>query len=222
MSTQTTTKREIYIEPHKAENVENRNEFIGFMLFFYLIPVALMFFNVLPFGSHNIIIPLMGVLILAYVIEKGISFNDLGFNPRRRFKGFFATASATAVIFTFLILGSRLGMIPAAVKTEEISVLFAVYYVLFSAPIQEFIFRSVMHYEFELIGGKHGKEKLRIFLSALVFAIAHSFFHSWLVLVGTFALGLIWANLYSKYRNFWAIALSHGVLGIAAMLSGVL
>lgn len=222
MKTQTDLKREIYIEQGKAENIESRNEFIGFMLFFYLIPVALMYFDVLPFGSHNIVIPLMGLLILAYILEKGVSFAELGFNRHKRFKGVLATISTTAAIFTFMVLGYRLGLIPESVRAEKESMLFMAYYILISAPIQEFIFRSVMHYEFELIGGKHGRERLRILLSAVVFALAHSFFHSWTVLLGTFVLGLIWSSLYSKYRNFWPIALSHGFLGISAMLVGVL
>lgn len=217
-----TKKRDIYLNSKVSENLEDRNEFIGFMFFFYLIPVALMYFEIFPFGSHNVIIPLMGLLILAYTIEKGMSFSDLGLLRSHKLRGLGTTISVTAVLFTLLVIGSRLGLIPESLKGEKTTVWFMLYYVLISAPIQEFIFRAVMHHEFELIAGKHGRQRLRIVLSALVFALAHSFFHSWSILLGTFVLGLIWSSLYLKYKNLWPIALSHGLLGISAMLLGIL
>lgn len=205
-----------------APHIVNRNyeldEFFGFMAFFYLVPVLLLTFRILPLGSHNAIIVLMGLLMTSYVFEKGINLESLGVRKDNLLDSLCLTLPVTAAVGILLLFLKSQGLITTI---GDEGVLFYAFYILISAPVQEFIFRGLIFYELGLFLGRKKYFFLRVLLSAVIFGFAHAFYHNWLVLLVTTAIGLVWGYIYYKKPNFYALALSHALLGAIAVYIGL-
>jgi membrane protease YdiL (CAAX protease family) len=193
------------------------NEFTGFLVFFYLIPILLLSFGYLPFWSRHLILTLMGIILTAYAIDHGIKTNQLGIVKSHPRSTFILNGALVVVVCALsYVLVSTGSLKPIG---YDGSLLFFLFYVLISAPIQEFIFRSLMFYELGVFLGGH--LWMKIIFSAMIYALAHAMYHSWVVLAGTFILGLFWGYIYAKTKNFWGIALSHAVIGAVTIMLGL-
>lgn len=194
-----------------------KREFIAFTSFFYLLPITLLYLKILPFGSHYYILTLMGIILIAYAMDKPIPMAELGIRKDNFRPAFIYHGVATLIIFLFLFAGWKVGLIQKLPQTETAA--FYTFYILISAPLQEFIFRSLMLYELGVFF--RGHKFLKIIISAAIFSFAHSFYRSWSVLLITFAMGLIWGYLYLKKPNLFAVSLSHAVLGAFTVFLGL-
>lgn len=198
---------------------EDLHEFIGFMAFFYLLPIVLLYFRVFPYGSHDLIIVVMGLVMLSYVLEKRISFKDIGIRKDNLHSAVLLNLAVSFVAASALIALKYFGIINT-VGGDPLMAYF--FYILVSAPTQEFIFRGLMFYELGLFLGKKRYCVLRILLSAVIFSFAHVFFQSWVVLFATLLAGLVWGYLYYKKPNVYALALSHAIVGAVAIFIGII
>lgn len=193
------------------------NEFTGFLVFFYLIPILLLSFGVLPFWSRHVILTLMGVILSAYAIDHGIKTKQLGITRSDLKSSLLLNGVLVLVSCAISYLLVRTGAINPI--RYDGTLLFFVFYVFISAPIQEFVFRSLMFYEMGVF--IRGKVWLKIIFSAMIYSLAHTMYHSWIVLAGTFVLGLFWGYIYAKSKNFWGIALSHAAIGAVTIMLGI-
>lgn len=193
------------------------NEFTGFLVFFYLIPILLLSFGILPFWTRNVILTLMGIILAAYAVDHGIRTDQLGMTK----SSMRSTLILNGALVVFVSAIAYLMVATGAVTPNnyEGTLLFFVYYVFISAPVQEFIFRSLMFYELGVF--IEGKLWLKILFSALIYSMAHVMYHSWVVLIGTFILGIFWGYIYSKTKNFWGIAFSHAAIGAFTIMLGL-
>lgn len=79
---------------------------------------------------------------------------------------------------------------------------------------QEFILQSFFYVNIETIAGNRLRSAL---IAALLFAAAH--IPNPLLLVATFLIGLCFTQLFRRYRNIYAFAIAHGLLGLALAIS---
>lgn len=85
-----------------------------------------------------------------------------------------------------------------------------VIYSLISVPLQEFIFRGFYISRLELVS------RNRIFLvlySAFIFMMIHMPLKSILFDVGSFGLGIWWADSFLKFRNLFSLMVVHAIVG---------
>jgi len=193
------------------------NEFTGFLVFFYLIPILLLSFGILPFWSRHVILTLMGVVLAAYVVDHGIKTNQLGMTKSNMRSALILNGALIIVVCAISYLLVATGAVSPI--NYEGTLLFFIFYVFISAPIQEFIFRSLMFYELGVF--IEGRMWLKIIFSAMIYSLAHAMYHSWVVLAGTFILGIFWGYIYAKTKNFWGIAFSHAVIGAVTIMLGL-
>lgn len=91
-------------------------------------------------------------------------------------------------------------------------------YVLIVVPLQDFIFFGFYIARLEFVS------RNPVFLtlySSVIFMLIHSPYRTVhpLLLIGTFALGLWLSNNFLKYRNLYALMLSHALLGCSIIAS---
>ena len=77
---------------------------------------------------------------------------------------------------------------------------------------QEIIWRSFADLLLRRIYGDN--DRLIILTSAIIFAIAHLYFKSLLIIFGSFLLGLFWAKQYADSKSISGVTVSHFCLGI--------
>lgn len=81
--------------------------------------------------------------------------------------------------------------------------------------LQEIIWRGLVHLLLEKIFPQ--QRKIIIISSALLFVLAHLYFKSLLILIGSFILGVFWADNYDKNRSIMGTTISHYSLGSIAI-----
>ena len=159
----------------------------GFLYFFYFIIAEKIDHKTLGLTFKNLIPALRSVLLPTFFVL-AIMFMaiPIGWDSK------------------FFFIKEMVGEIKA--KPVEFNYLYAIF---ISAPIQEILFRSFYISRLEAIS----KNKFFLIVwSAAVFALIHTPFENKLFAVFTFALGLIYADNFLKYRNLLAIVISHALL----------
>lgn len=156
--------------------------------------------------------------MLAYDWWQGFGLKELGFRTDT-LKGSLllnTLVSLLLIIFMFLSFKARLIRVPIIPGWD----LFFAYYLFISSPSQEFLFRSNL---FALMRRNNiGGPVLQIIVSAVTFSFLHIFYKDPLTLVATFTIGLLWSAIYYKYPNFLGVALSHAIVGAAAIKTGLI
>lgn len=189
-------------------------EIVAFLVLFYFLPILLLAYRVIPQEANHVILVLMSLITVAYASSKPISARQLGF--RRDNLGSSLTwtilASSLFLVALYFIYKTR-AIEPKYAETA----LFYVFYIFISAPLQEFVFRSLMFHELNLY---FKKDWFKVVLSAVIFSFAHYTYRDPSVLFLTLVAGLVWGFIYLKRPNFWALAISHAVVGAATVFLG--
>lgn len=200
----------------KYNKIDEFRELAAFSVLFYLIPIVLLSLGYIPFEARHVILLIMGLVLVAYSIAKGVKPRKLGFrkdNLRSSlFWNFIISIGAVSLMY-FLY---RLNILTAV--NYEGSIAFLIFYIFISVPIQEYIFRSLMIYE---IGIFTKNRYALVGISTVMYSLSHAMYHSWQVIGVTLIMGIIWGFMYLKRPNFWGIALSHAIIGAAAVFIGI-
>lgn len=93
-----------------------------------------------------------------------------------------------------------------------------VFYPLFSAWPQEIIFRTFLFHRYKKV---FKSKKLRVFISAGVFALAHLVFANWIAVAGSFIAGLVFAFTYMNSRSTLLVAIEHSLWGLWLFTAGL-
>lgn len=195
----------------------------------FLVPPTLLRLGVISFDGRYYVLGAMIIFVTAYYALR------LYILPKRRFKwksflkilralglrkNNLASALKANVVFSAIAVIAMLclyekGFSPKRSLPDNLS-LFLIFYVG-SALVQKFWFTSVFYAEF-----KHRKisDFWFVVISSLNFAYLHIFFKDTSTMIVTLVGGIVWGIIYTKYPNFWAIALSHLITGTAALLFG--
>lgn len=166
------------------------------------------------------------VYVFYIICAQKIGFKDLGLT----FKNFFP-ALRSILLPTFFILAAMFLAIPIGwdskiffiremvdeIVSKPLSRSY-IYAVLISAPIQEIIFRGFYISRLEFIS----KNKFFIVAwSSVVFALVHTPFENKLFALFTLILGVIYADNFLKYRNIFAIIISHALLLCGVIIQAI-
>jgi len=112
--------------------------------------------------------------------------------------GAWTAAAAGAIVFWTVVAGR-------AIWRPELAVLLPLYPLY--GVVQQLVFQGLLHRRLLLLTNRRF---VAAGLTTLAFALVHVFD---LRLVGlTFVAGAVWAWLYQRHPNVWALGLSHGIL----------
>ncbi len=195
----------------------------------FVVPPILLRLRILPFSWRYYVLGAMIILVTVYyafrlyILPKRkfklkrfmLILRTLGLRTDNLIPAFKANFifSATAVAAMFCLYG--VGLSPKRALPDNL-LLFVIFYIG-SALVQEFWFRCVFYAEFKY---RKISDFWFVVISSLNFAYLHIFFKDTPTMIVTLIGGVAWGIIYAKYPNFWTIALSHLILGVAALLFG--
>lgn len=184
------------------------------ILFSYIvIPICIILFDCL-YNFKFIILIIVGLLIFfLFKVFKipnyylGITKDNLIMSVKRNI--------LLIVTLVIIILIAKLFSFNRYNPNE--SMIFYLFYVFISCPIQEFLYRGVFGYFEKIMNSKW----LWIIISSVCYAFVHIIYKDYLTCIFTFILGIIWYQLYRKDYNLCGVVLSHIILGILTISLGI-
>ncbi|MBL4652637.1 MAG: CPBP family intramembrane metalloprotease [Flavobacteriales bacterium] len=157
---------------------------------------------------------LLGIVYILYISKK------VGLLSKRIFsKVFSAEAKKSSLISLVLVLvatssytyfadASLLFKVPITKPVLWLGI--CLFYTLFSAFPQEFIYRVFFYNRYRLLFGTHF---VFVLYNSLLFSLAHLMFGNSMVLIITFIGGLLFNYSYSKNQSYLLVSLEHSVYG---------
>jgi uncharacterized protein len=176
----------------------------------YLLPVVLVTTGIVPFRLRFYALAFMTVAAMVLSTTRRYSMERLGLTRPSWIKLVsFAVLPPLGVLALMYPLGllGRLTQVPATG--------FFLFFMAVSAPAQEFLFRSFLFVALAS-NGVTGRTAM-VLTSASLFAGMHIIYRDTATVALTFLVGLIWALLFSRTRNFFMVAASHACLGVIAI-----
>lgn len=185
------------------------------LIIFILIPVII-YFSPLLFKYKFFLLTIIGLVIYFVLRIVGVSNETLGISKKNTLKSLKRNIPII-VIFIIMIFIVKLMGIDRFIPNE--SFLFYIFYIFVSCPIQEFLYRGLFGYfNQELIKN----ELIVLFLSSFCYSFVHIIYKDVFTCILTFAMGMIWYQLYKKDKNLIGVSLSHIVLGILTISLGII
>jgi hypothetical protein len=211
-------------EDYKDINKKRSRIIPGFLIFsifiisFYYAPILLLWFEIIPFEFRFHILLAVTLLSAVYVFFRCHSLRDLGIR--------FDNVKAALFLNSILIL-SVVVIFAALYHPKDIIDFivpewswFNAFYILISAPSQEFLFRSVLFAELKKIDV--GSEFAKIGFTSVTYCFLHIIYNDLTTLIVTLLMGIIWGAIYKVTNNFWGVAFSHAILGAISISIGLI
>ncbi len=177
----------------------------------FVVPPLLVVWGPLP---KEAIMPILwSVSLYAYLLLRSsrVKVLALDFNAQALYdvlKRFFVLGSAMT-LFVLLYEPKIFLAFPLADPWQWLAVI--LFYPLFSAFVQEVLFRNFFFHRYEKLFKGH--PFWLIFTNALVFAYIHIVFENWLAVIFTFFGGFLFAHTYLKSRSTLLTAIEHSLYG---------
>lgn len=186
--------------------------FITLILIYILVPLIILF-NENLYDKKFYFLTILGLLIFLLFKLFKVNNTDLGIN--RNVVPALKRNVPLISIFIILIIALKIIGFKKYQPTEGI--LFYLFYIFISCPIQEFLYRGVFGYFDKMSKYNY----IWIFLSSLCYSFVHIIYKDPLTCILTFLIGIIWYLLYRKDYNLSGVCLSHIVLGILTISLGI-
>lgn len=205
-------------EGSRVDSSPRARHFLPTLLIFYYLPPLLLWAGVLPFAWRFQILAIVTAAMIVYDYRLGFSLKELGFRRDTLKASLIFNIAASVLLVIAMIASFDNGLIRT--PTVPSWKLFFAYYLLISAPSQEFLFRSNLFALMKRVGV--GGMVPQIAISAVTYSFLHIIYNDPITLAATFVVGLMWGWVYHTYPNFWGVALSHSVLGLLSIKLGVI
>jgi len=182
----------------------------------YIIPVFLILSDTIPFRYRFITLGIVGLLTILSAFLKKTTWNEVGFRRNNLIPAIKNIIPITAICTVLSILYYH--FYGARIDNSGIPVYFYVFYMLVSAPLQEFLYRSYIFY----ILSEVNLSRYFLMVSPVLYALAHVIYNDIPTVILSLIIGIYWAYHYTRFKNLYSVAFSHIVLGIVAIATGIL
>lgn len=202
--------------PKNKQLVQERQKVILIVFLIYILPVLLVFLEVIPFSWRFYVLIFAAIVVVAIAYLYQFSPVELGFTNHNLKKSLTAITLPTLILTGFMFIyylthGSRL-------DNSAYQWLFYLFFVGVSSPIQEFLYRGFL---FAIFKREKFATWVQIVFSTLLYSFIHLIYKDIPTLVFTLIIGIIWGWNYAKFRNLYSIIISHSLLGAIAILLGL-
>lgn len=202
--------------PKNKQLVQERQKVILIVFLIYILPVLLVFLEVIPFSWRFYVLIFAAIVVVAIAYLYQFSPVELGFTNHNLKKSLTAISLPTLIFTGFMFIyylthGSRL-------DNSAYQWLFYLFFVGVSSPIQEFLYRGFL---FAIFKREKFATWVQIVFSTLLYSFIHLIYKDIPTLVFTLIIGIIWGWNYAKFRNLYSIIISHSLLGAIAILVGL-
>lgn len=120
----------------------------------------------------------------------------------------FAAGAIAVAAFVALAMPDRLFALAAERPNKWLKIM--TLYPFTSVLAQEFVYRVFFFHRY---GPLFASRWTLILVSGLIFALGHILFRNWIAVIGTFAVGMLFAWRYQRTRSFWAVWIEHVLWG---------
>jgi len=172
--------------------------------------------GLIPFAYRFYLLGFVFGLILIYTYIRCYTWTELGFAPHRTVQSVVAHILLSAGFVVCAIAASVIFRLTVYIPDWS---WFYVFYILFSAPAQTFLYRSILFAEMKR--AMINRPQVQIVLATSLFAFLHIIYHDITTLFLTGLVGFAWSWMYAVYQDFWGIALSHAVVGAITIVLGI-
>lgn len=183
------------------------------LIFYTFIPILILFNNYL-FEIKFYILTFIGLIIFIIMKFFKVKNKDLGIN-KDNILASIKRNLLLMILFVIIIILLKILHIDKYVPNE--TVLFYLFYVFISCPIQEFLYRGVFGY-FEI---NTTNNYLWVIISSLYYSFVHIIYKDIVTCIFTFIIGIVWYLLYRKDYNLCGVILSHIILGMLTISLGI-
>ena len=193
--------------------MKNKLLFLSILIIYIITPILILFNDYL-YNIKFYILTIIGLIIFLLMKLFKVSNKELGITKENLFKSIKRNI-ILIVLCIIIILIFKLFNINKYSPNETL--LFYIFYIFISCPIQEFLYRGVFLY-FDM-NSKYNY--LWIVLSSLLYSFVHIIYKDILTCILTFIIGIIWYIFYKKDKNLCGVTLSHMVLGVLTIILGI-
>lgn len=187
---------------------------LSILAIYILVPILILFNNYL-YGIKFYLLTIIGLIIFLLMKLFKVPNKDLGITKENLFKSIKRNLHLI-VLCVIIIMLFKLFHFDKYNPDEKL--LFYLFYIFISCPIQEFLYRGVFGY-FDM-NSKYNY--LWILLSSVCYSFVHIIYKDVLTCILTFILGIILYMLYRKDKNLCGVTLSHMILGVLAIVLGII
>ena len=187
------------------------------VIFFFILPITLLYFKIIPVSSRMYILLIFTVLIYGVIKKQHWTNEDLGLttkNIKKFLPVYFVTTSLAFI--TIVAVAIFFGFHPIPRWWTQPHFLFLFIAISF---FQEFAFRGFL---IPLLKKVFPDTFTIITVNALLFAGMHAIYpFAYIGLPFAFMGGLFFAILYHKYPNLILVSISHSILNFIVVLFGL-
>ncbi len=161
----------------------------------------------------SILLPLVLLVFAILHFSTGFRWKELWYFPIKRntlFKHLGIAVMVSAIMIAWVYLFDRSNLFNLPFGNWKIWLILSTFYPIFSASLQEIIFRTFFFRRYEKL---MENECLIILLSAVAFSFAHIFYFHIVSLLLTFILGLYLGWIYARMRSVLFTAILHSIYG---------
>lgn len=185
---------------------------VEFILFFFGIPVFLLIEGDLLHPS-SVLLPLLAFVFLLLHYFTNFRWIELWHFPvkwRTVIKHLVIAFIVSLFMIAWVYLFDRGNLFNLPAGNWRVWIVLSTLYPVFSASVQEIIFRTFIFRRYERV---LGNQQTIILISAIAFSFAHIFYFHFVSLLLTFVLGLYLSWLYARFRSVLFTAFLHSLYG---------
>ena len=187
---------------------------LSILAIYILVPILILFNNYL-YGIKFYLLTIIGLIIFFLMKLFKVPNKDLGITKENLFK---SIKRNLPLIVLCVIIIMLFKLFHFDKYNPDETILFYLFYIFISCPIQEFLYRGVFGY-FDM-NSKYNY--LWIVLSSLCYSFVHIIYKDVLTCILTFIIGIIWYIIYKKDKNLCGVTLSHMILGVVTIVLGII
>ena len=183
----------------------------------------LLWTETLPVVYRIAVLVMAAAYALWIVWFEKVRWDELGFRgltgllPSLALGAAWIAASLPVLALAAIVLHGLVSLGTQPVTGPESLLALLLFYASVSVTSQEFLYSSFFFWRYRPLFSPG----FLVGLNALVFAVAHLVYHSWVSVLLALAGRVIMARIYRRYGSFWGVWTIHLLFGVAVFLVGL-